>query len=246
MGQALNSQQEDGLEAPLYSDVAPRRNARPACRRLDSQFRARTVLNVWGDSSPVAPGAQFGVSVSAKCLDGFSAAGRAVVALDGDGAAAGVARLAPPAEEGGLSEARLLLCAPEKPGLYAWQVAIEADASHAGVVKPLFYSVAPLAQRPVVLRIKDAGSGVSLTDGAAYFYPEGVKGAPIVGECGEDGAIRALVARDIPYTVRIECARYHEACLKISAGQEPFEAQAAMESTLWDPVGLGGRGFDQF
>lgn len=242
----VDVQQGDALERPLYSDVAPRRDARPVFREFDQRLRARTVLNAWTAVSPIAPGTRFEVAISGKCLDGSSAAGRTVVALNEDGAAVGVTRLAAPSEEGGLAEGRLSLVAPEKPGLYAWQMAIEADASHAGAVKTLFFSVAPEARRPVTLRAVDAVNGTPLTDAAAYFYAEGVKGAPIVAECDDDGVMRVFVAEGTPYAVRVECSRYHEVSLKIPGGSEPFESGVGMESTICDPVRLGRRGYDQF
>ena len=242
----VGMQQEDALERPLYSDVAPHRDARPVFRELDQSLRARTVLNAWTAVSPIAPGASFEVIISGKCLDGSSAAGRAVVALDEDGAAVGVTRLSAPTEKRGLAEARFSLRAPEKPGVYAWQMAIEADPSHAGAVKTLFFSVAPEARRPVSLRVMDAAKGSPLVDVAAYFYAEGVAGAPTVAECADDGVIRAFIAEGTPYVVRVECARYHEASLKVPAGYEPFESEVGMDSTVCDPVRLSRRGFDQF
>ena len=242
----VGMQLEDVLERPLYSDVAPRRDARPAFRELDPSLRARTVLNAWTAASPIAPGSRFDVIVKGKCLDGSSVVGRTVVALDENGVAVGVTRLATPPEEGDLAEACFSLRAPEKPGLYAWKMAIEADPLHAGAVKTLFFSVAPEARRPVSLRAVDAVKGSSLVDVAAYFYAEGVMGAPTVAECSDDGVMRAFIAEGTPYVVRVECARYHEASLKIPAGYEPFESEVGMDSTECDPVRLSRRGFDQF
>ena len=47
---------EDDLERPLYSDVAPKRDALPVRRGLDGPVRSRTSLNVWADPAPVGPG----------------------------------------------------------------------------------------------------------------------------------------------------------------------------------------------
>ena len=113
-------------------------------------------------------------------------------------------------------------------------------------MKTLFFSVAPEARRPVTLRAVDAEKGRPLTDAAAYFYAEGVKGAPVVAECDDGGAMQTYVAEGVPYVVHVECARYHEVSLKIPGGSEPFESEVGMDSTICDPVRLGRRGYDQF
>lgn len=237
---------EDDLERPLYSDVAPKRDARPVRRELDGPVRSRTSLNVWADPAPVGPGSILAVTVGAKCLDGSEATNRTVVVLDGEGTAETVSHLEAPASGTSLAEARFSLKVPEQPGSYAWKVAVAADATHPGAVKPLYFTVVPAGQRSVTLRVKDARTGVPCTDAVAFFYGDAVKGKPVSSECEEGGVVQTRIAGNTAYRVRVECTHYHEASLAIPAGNEPFEADIPLESTLWDPIGLGGRRFDQF
>ena len=168
------------LEKPAYSDAAPRRDARPVKAAVGAAPSSSTALNVWLERGLLGAGEAFTVNVSAKCLDGASAAGRTVAVLDETGAAVGVARLGEPRPGRPACEVSVELRAPEGPGLYGWQVAVAADAGHRGAVRALRFSVAPRAERPVILRLSDAKTGEPVGDAAAFFYGEGLEGAPAV------------------------------------------------------------------
>ena len=58
--------------------------------------------------------------------------------------------------------------------------------------------------------------------------------------------MRATVAAGRAYSVRVVATRYHEGSCAIEAGADPAEKTLELQSTLWDPVGLGRGGYDQF
>lgn len=234
------------LEKPAYSDVAPRRDARPPVRAGAAKTSLATALNAWLERRVVEAGEAFEACVRVTCLDGAPSAGRTVAVLDENGTAVGVARLGDPQTGRAGSEARIALQAPRDPGLYAWQVAVAADAGHQGAVRSLRFSVAPRGERPVTVRVLDAKTGEPVPDTAAFFYGEGLVGAPQSFEGDAGGVIRAAVADDRAYAVRVVAARYHEGSCAIEAGADSAEKTVELQSTLWDPVGLGRGGYDQF
>lgn len=188
------------------------------------------------------------LNVRVRCLDGSPVGERTVAVLDETGAAVAAARLGGGAEGAGSGPdgfALLDLPVPEELGMHVWRVAVSAGPGHEGASRELPFSVVPRAGREVELRLRDARTGEPVGDAAAYFYAEGLRGAPERFE-GSGGTVRASVAPGRSYLVRVEATRYHEASAALEAGEGPAGLDVAMESTVWDKVSLGRGGFDQF
>ncbi len=207
----------------------------------------KTFVNVWFDEVNLYQGASFKLHVSAKCQDGSAVQGRTVVVLDEQGSAAGVVRLGAPGEGQTLACGEATVTAPEQLGRHNWRVVVSPDVTHPAAEKTLRFSVVARPEREVCVRVTDVKTGTPLKDTSAFFYNTVQKGAkPLRTEGDENGVVRAGIAANVEYEVRVECPNFNEGGCTVEAGEGPVEVGIAMLSCNYNKPRLGQPGYDPF
>ena len=219
----------------------------PAAGAAATAVPAKTFINVWFDEVNLHQGASFKLHVSAKCQDDSAVQERTVVVLDEQGSAAGVVRLAAPGDGETLACGEASVTAPEQLGRHNWRVVVSPDATHPAAEKTLRFSVVARPEREICVRVTDVKTGKPLKDTSAFFYNTLQKGAkPLRAEGDENGVVRAGIAANAEYEVRVECPNFNEGGCTVEASEGPVEVGVEMLSCNYNKPRLGQPGYDPF
>lgn len=212
-----------------------------------ASFPHRVSVNAYVAHDTCYPGQDLTISISAKCLEGCSIAGKAVVVLDAQGHAVGRSSLGAAKAPGELHTASVTIAAPAQTGLCTYDVVAEPDKRHLAAQRLVHITVLPVPDRTASIYVVDETTDEALPQATVFFFDRTIgRGRPLAVETDKQGMARAQLCSSSMYEVRIECAYHDEARIDLEAGSDAFEGSVSLRSEAYRKEVITQRGYDPY